>query len=46
MIAELVMEEMPSSGTSLIPHDLAVNFVVNMLMTLIIWWIDQNQYFD
>lgn len=50
MITDLAREEiemqLSSSDSSLIPQDLAVEFVVNTLMTLMIWWMDRNAHYS
>ena len=38
--------QLSSSDSSLIPQDLAVEFVVNTLMTLMIWWMDRNAHYS
>lgn len=46
LIAELVREEiksyLPSLDSSTIPHEVAVEFVVVTIWSLLTWWMDNN----
>lgn len=47
MITELAREEISSylsdPNSSAIPHDVAIEFAVNTLITLIHWWMDDKK---
>jgi AcrR family transcriptional regulator len=46
MLVDLVREEivvlLPSSASSSIPQDIAIEFVVNTFWSLLTWWMDQK----
>ncbi|MEX2104259.1 MAG: TetR/AcrR family transcriptional regulator [Bacilli bacterium] len=49
IITDIAKEEIelwiPNSGSSLIPQDVAVEFAVNTLFTLIAWWMHRNKQY-